>query len=302
MVLRIGIDLGGTKTEIVALDGKSGKELFRKRLDTPYNDYDGTILTIKNLVDEAEKTLGEKATVGLGTPGAISPATGLMKNANSTWLIGKPFDKDLQIALNRPVKIANDADCFAISEAIDGAGKDFSTVWGVIIGTGSGSGIVVNKHLLSGPNAIAGEWAHNQLPWANDLEISTVGTCYCGKKGCIEQFISGTGLKKDYFRETGKQLKGHEIVALADNGDEKAKIVISRYEDRLARAMASVINILDPNVIVLGGGVSNYKRLYTSIPNLWGKYVFSDNVDTKLLPAKFGDASGVRGAAWLWND
>ncbi len=301
MVLRIGIDLGGTKTEVIALDGNSGNELFRKRVDTPYDDYQGTVLTIKNLVEETEATIGEKGTVGLGTPGAISPATGLMKNANSTWLIGKPFDKDLEEALARPVKIANDADCLAVSEATDGAGAAYSTVWAVIIGTGSGSGIVTNKHLVTGPNAIAGEWAHNQLPWSNEEEIASVGQCYCGKKGCIEQFISGTGLKKDYFRATGKQLKGSEIVALAESGDEQAEASLSRYEDRLARAMSGVINILDPHVVVLGGGVSNYKRLYTSIPKLWEKYVFSDTVATKLVPAKFGDSSGIRGAAWLWN-
>lgn len=302
MVLRIGIDLGGTKTEVIALDGNTGEELFRKRVDTPYDDYAGTVRAIKDLVEETEATIGEKGTVGLGTPGAISPATGLMKNANSTWLIGKPFDKDLQEALNRPIKIANDADCLAVSEATDGAGAGFATVWAVIIGTGSGSGIVVNKTLVTGPNAIAGEWAHNQQPWASDEEIASVGPCYCGKNGCIEQFISGTGLKKDYFRATGNLLKGHEIVALADAGDEQAEACVSRYEDRLARAMASVINILDPHVVVLGGGVSNYKRLYTSIPKLWEKYVFSDTVSTKLLPAKFGDSSGIRGAAWLWNE
>lgn len=299
MTLRLGIDLGGTKTEIIAMRQDSDTPLVRRRINT-VRTYEGVIKGIKELVDGVESELGETGTVGVGIPGAISPATGLVKNANSTWIIGKPLDKDLAKALNRPVRVTNDADCLALSEATDGAGAGYDIVWAVILGTGAGSGIVAYKRLLQGPNAICGEWGHNPLPFLTEEEKQAT-PCYCGKAGCIEKMVSGTGLMQDYERETGKTKTGAEIVAAAENGDEKAEIVLRRYEDRLARATAGVINILDPHVVVLGGGASNIERLYASLPKLWEKYVFSDTVRTKLVKAKYGDSSGVRGAAWLWN-
>lgn len=300
MTLRLGVDLGGTKTEIVAMRQNSQEVLLRRRIST-IRSYEGVIRGIKELVDCAEAELGEKGTVGVGIPGAISPATGLVKNANSTWLIGHALDKDLEQVLSRPVRVKNDADCLALSEATDGAGAGYDTVWAVILGTGSGSGIVVRKRLVEGPNAIAGEWAHNPLPYLTPEEKAE-NPCYCGKSGCIEKMVSGTGLMKDYERETGLVKTGAEIDEASKNGEEAAERVLRRYEDRLARATAGVINILDPHIVVLGGGVSNIDRLYTSLPELWKKYVFSDTVRTKLAKAKYGDSSGVRGAAWLWND
>ena len=300
MTLRLGVDLGGTKTEIIALRQDSEEPIIRRRIDTKPS-YEGVIEGIKFLVDGVEAELGEKGTVGVGIPGAISPATGLVKNANSTWLIGHPLDKDLETALARPVRVANDADCLALSEATDGAGAGYDVVWAIILGTGAGSGIVAYKHLLQGPNAITGEWAHNPLPFLTEAEKQAT-PCYCGRAGCIEKMLSGTGLSADYERETGKKLKGAEIVKAAENGEQAAETVMQRYEDRLARATAGVINILDPHIVVLGGGVSNIGRLYEALPRLWPKYVFSDTVRTKLAKAKYGDSSGVRGAAWLWND
>ncbi|MGE5547874.1 MAG: ROK family protein [Solirubrobacterales bacterium] len=293
--LRIGIDLGGTKTEAIALDRRSHAELARHRVATPHGSYDGTIRTIKALVEDLEGEHGT-GTVGLGIPGAISPKTGLVKNANSTWLIGKPFDRDLAEALGRPVRIANDADCFALSEAVDGAGAGAPTVFGVILGTGVGGGIVVNGRPLSGPNAIAGEWGHNPLPWPTDAERPGPA-CYCGKSGCIETFLSGPGLARDH----GGGLTAADIAALAEAGDPQAEAALARYEDRLARALATVIDVLDPHVIVLGGGVGNITRLYRTVPELWRRHVFSDAVATRLLPPVHGDSSGVRGAAWLWE-
>lgn len=300
MTLRLGVDLGGTKTEIIALRQNSEEVLIRRRIST-MRTYEGVIRGIKELVDGAEAELGEKGTVGVGIPGAISPATGLVKNANSTWIIGHQLDKDLAEALGRPVRIKNDADCLALSEATDGAGAGYDSVWSVILGTGAGSGIVVRKRLLEGPNAIAGEWGHNALPYMTDQERKD-NPCYCGRSGCIEKMVSGTGLMNDYERETGVRKTGAEIAEAAANGEEAAETVMQRYEDRLARATAGVINILDPHIVVLGGGVSNIDRLYDSLPRLWPKYVFSDTVRTKLAKAKYGDSSGVRGAAWLWND
>lgn len=300
MTLRLGVDLGGTKTEIIALRQNSEDVLIRRRIST-MRTYEGVIRGIKELVDGAEAELGEKGTVGVGIPGAISPATGLVKNANSTWIIGHQLDKDLAEALGRPVRIKNDADCLALSEATDGAGAGYDSVWAVILGTGAGSGIVVRKRLLEGPNAIAGEWGHNALPYMTDQERKD-NPCYCGRSGCIEKMVSGTGLMNDYERETGVRKTGAEIAEAAANGEEAAETVMQRYEDRLARATAGVINILDPHIVVLGGGVSNIDRLYDSLPRLWPKYVFSDTVRTKLAKAKYGDSSGVRGAAWLWND
>lgn len=299
MTLRFGIDLGGTKTEIAALSDETGEIVLRRRVATE-RSYDGVLRCIKGLVDSAESELGETGTVGVGMPGAISPATGLVKNANSVWLNGKPFDKDLCAALGRPVRVANDADCLALSEATDGAGAGHRVVWAVILGTGAGSGIVVDGKLVTGPNAIAGEWGHNPLPCMTPEEADA-HPCYCGRKGCNETMISGSGFCADYAAETGMKLTGAEIVERAERGEPSALKVLERYEDRLARATAAVINILDPHVVVLGGGMSNIARLYDDLPVLWRKYVFSDAVYTKLVKAKYGDSSGVRGAAWLWK-
>ena len=274
MAIRFGIDLGGTKIELLALDG-SGKELFRERVPTPQGDYAATVYAAKSLVFKAEQELTTKATVGVGIPGAQSRVTGLIKNANSICLIGHDLKGDLEKALNREIRIENDANCFALSEATDGAGKGAKVVFGVILGTGVGGGIAVNGEVLVGSNAIAGEWGHNPLPLPRKEDLP-LPDCYCGRKGCIEAYLSGPALAKD-----------------AENLD--------RYEERLARALAGVINILDPDVIVLGGGISKVQRLYANVPVLWRPYVFSDQVATKLLPPVHGDSSGVRGAAWLWG-
>ena len=295
---RIGIDLGGTKIEAVLMD-PAGEILRRERVPTPRDDYRVTIETILQLVEQFERDLGAPATVGIGTPGAISPATGLVKNANSVWLNGKPLLHDLQRELNREVRMANDADCFALSEAIDGAGRDAEIVFGVILGTGVGGGIVVGRRLLAGPNAIAGEWGHNGLPWPRDEERPGP-PCYCGLTGCIETFLSGPGLERDHAAVVGASLSGAEIVAAAEQGDAQADAAMQRYEQRLARALAAVINIVDPHVIVLGGGLSQVLRLYENVPSLWEPFVFSDRVDTRLVPPVHGDSGGVRGAAWLW--
>jgi len=284
---RIGVDLGGTKVEAIALD-LDGREVFRKRIPAPQGSYQATIDALVGLINEA----GD-GSVGVGIPGSISPSTGLVKGANSTWLIGKPLRQDLEKALGRPVRMENDANCFALSEAVDGAGRGAKVVFGVILGTGVGGGIAVEGKVLTGPNATAGEWGHNPLPaWtAEDLPHPD---CYCGRKGCIETYLSGPGLSRDHEKRTGKRLAAEEIVAL---GDES----LSRYEERLARALGSVINVLDPDVIVLGGGMSNAARLYAEVPRLWGRYVFSDQVATRLERNMHGDSSGVRGAAWLWD-
>ncbi|MGD8570737.1 MAG: ROK family protein [Gammaproteobacteria bacterium] len=296
--IRLGIDLGGTKTEAMALSA-TGETLFRDRVETVPDDYQATLSTVKSLVEKAERSVGGQCSIGIGTPGAISPNTGLLKNSNSTWLNGKPLQQDVEQILQRPVRLANDANCFALSEAVDGAASDANVVFGVIAGTGTGGGIVVNKKVLVGPNAIAGEWGHNSVPWPNAEEVPGP-QCYCGKRGCIEKFLSGPGMSQDFYEMTGIQLSAKDIVRLALDDDENAIIVVHRYEDRMARCLASVINILDPDVIVLGGGMSNIKSLYTNVPKRWGKYVFSDTVNTRLLPPEYGDASGVRGAAWLW--
>ena len=296
--IRLGIDLGGTKTEIIALS-ESGEALLRERVTTVRDDYQATLSTVKQLVEQVENALQQQCTVGIGTPGAISPQTGLLKNSNSTWLNGKPLLKDLEEVLQRPVRIANDANCFALSEAIDGAAKDAGVVFGVIVGTGTGAGIVVGKKILVGCNAIAGEWGHNPVPWPDAEEVPGP-RCYCGKRGCIETFLSGPGMAKDFYDMTGVQITAAQITQLASEGDENAHIVANRYEHRMAKCLASIINVLDPDVIVLGGGMSNIETLYSNVPKLWGKYVFSDTVNTKLLAPKYGDSSGVRGAAWLW--
>jgi fructokinase len=299
-LVRIGIDLGGSKIEAIALD-PAGNELLRRRVETPRGDYAATVEAIYSLVRDFEDQTRERCTVGIGIPGTVSPATGLVKNANSTWLIGHPFAEDLAASLSRDVRLENDANCFALSEARDGAGAGAHVVFGVIVGTGTGGGIVVNGDVLKGPNAIAGEWGHNPLPWPDRDELPGPA-CYCGRLGCIETFLSGPGLIRDYRERTGETLAPPAIAARAANGDAKAEECLQRYDHRMARALASVINVLDPDVIVLGGGMSNLERLYTNVPGLWNRYVFSDAVTTRLVRAVHGDSSGVRGAAWLWNE
>jgi fructokinase len=297
---RIGIDLGGTKTEIIALD-HAGSTLARRRIPTPRNDYAATVAGIASLVVQLEAELGERGTVGVGTPGSLSPFDGRMRNANSVWLNGKPLDRDLGQALRRPVRLANDADCFTLSEAVDGAGQGANCVFGVIIGTGTGGGLVVDGKLLSGPNKIAGEWGHNPLPWARGGEHPGP-SCYCGKRGCIETFLSGPGLVADFAEATGRERTPQRIRDAAAQGDPQAEDALRRYEDRMARALASVLNIVDPDVVVLGGGLSNLQRLYRNVPGLVARYLFSDDALLNLRPATHGDSSGVRGAAWLWDD
>ena len=296
----IGIDLGGTKIEGIALD-EMGHELLRKRVPTPAGDYSATLQAIKTLVDELESDLDQRGSVGIGTPGAISPASGLLKNSNSVCMNGKHVYEDLSALLQRDIRITNDANCFALSEATDGTAAGAGVVFGVIVGTGTGAGIVVNGQVLTGPNAIAGEWGHNPLPWPRDDERPG-SVCYYGKAGCIETWLSGPGMSRDYLESGGQAIEAKQIAELAGKGDPAAETCLQNYEDRMARSLAHVINILDPDAIVLGGGMSNIESLYTNIPKLWGQYVFSDRVDTRLLPPKYGDSSGVRGAAWLWSD
>ena len=324
--LRFGIDLGGTKIELIALDA-SGQTLLQRRVATPQNDYAATVMALAELVLEAEATLGATGSVGVGTPGAISPATGLMKNCNSTCLNGRPLKQAIERALNREIRLANDANCFALSEATDGAAAGAEIVFGVILGTGVGGGIVVRGQVLTGANAIAGEWGHSPLPhfqfahrqadrdttgrhpatgntlvhpWPGETEPSRT-TCYCGKTGCIETWLSGVALAADHLRYADEALSAADIAQRAAAGEGACSNTLARYEDRLARALAGVINLLDPDVIVLGGGLSNITRLYDTVPRLWPRYVFSDHIATRLVAPKFGDSSGVRGAAWLWN-
>jgi len=292
--MRIGVDLGGTKIEVIALDDGGG-ERFRERVATPREDYDGTLDAVAGLVRRAEAATGETGTIGVGLPGALSPATGLLKNANSTWLIGRPLDTDLADRLGRPVRLENDANCFALSEATDGAGAGARVVFGVIVGTGTGAGVVVDGRVLTGPNAIAGEWGHNPLPGPRDDERPGP-ECYCGRRGCVETWLSGPGFERDH----GGGMGASEIARLAVWGDAGATAAVDRYLDRMARSLAAVINVLDPDVIVLGGGMSNLDFLYEDVPARWGAYVFSDRVDTRLVRNVHGDSSGVRGAAWLW--
>ncbi len=297
--MRIGIDLGGTKIEGLAL-GPDGRELLRLRVATPAAEgYDAVVRAIGGVVHEIEGKVGSRGSVGIGIPGTVSPATGLVKNANSTVLIGHALDRDLQQALGRPVRVANDANCFALSEASDGAAAGASVVFGVIIGTGTGGGVVVDGKVLAGPNGVAGEWGHNPLPWLRDDEAPGPD-CYCGKRGCIETFLSGPGLSRDHARHAGQTLTGAQIAEAAASGDVAAAATLDRYADRMARGLATIVNVLDPDVIVLGGGVSNIRQLYEAVPAAWGRYVFSDTVRTKLVPPRHGDSSGVRGAAWLW--
>lgn len=326
--LRLGVDLGGSKIELIAL-GTGGEEVLRRRASTPQGDYPATVAAVAGLVQQAEAELGQRGSVGVGTPGAVSPASGRMKNCNSTCLNGQPLKQDLESALGRAVRLANDADCFALSEATDGAAAGAETVFGVILGTGVGGGVVVRGELLRGANAICGEWGHNPLPyfqfvdartdraptgshpatgeailhpWPSPRELEAAPACYCGKRGCIETWLSGPGLAADHVRYGGEDLPAHEIVQLASAGYGPCSATLARYEERLARALATVIDFLDPEVIVLGGGLSNVARLYDTVPRLWQRYVFSDRVDTRLVAPAYGDSSGVRGAAWLWNE
>jgi predicted NBD/HSP70 family sugar kinase len=339
--MRIGIDLGGTKIELICINKNNGKELYRQRIPTP-KDYNQTIKAIKGLVEQAEKTAGKKGTVGIGIPGTISTWSKRVKNANSTWLNDKPLAKDLEKTLSRAVRIENDANCFTISEATDGAASGKKTVFGVIIGTGCGGGLVHELSSIKGINGIGGEWGHSPLPYpkiystdnfesdcfklfdsyeekkvgdtyqerGKDFYITTNQTenewpgplCYCGKRGCLETWISGPGFKNDYERNTGKSLSTHDIIEAANKGEEKAYSALNRYMNRLARGLSQIINIIDPDAIVLGGGMSNVSMLYSEVPKIWAQYVFSDRIDTPLLSPRYGDSSGVRGAAWLWND
>ena len=290
--MRIGIDLGGTKIEGILM-ADSGDILQRYRVDTPQGDYPQTLQQIRSLIDQL--TDDKQLPIGIGTPGAPSPETGLMRNANSTCLNGQPLQQDLEELLQRPVRVANDADCFALSEASDGAGKDANSVFGVIVGTGTGGGLVIQKQLLQGPNAIAGEWGHNPLPWPQENELPGP-QCYCGKQGCVETWLSGPGLARDH----GGEMQAKEIIQQAKQGEKEALATLERYYDRMARCLAQVINIVDPEVIVLGGGLSNVETLYNEVPRRLPRYVFSDTLKTQLKPPVHGDSSGVRGAAWLW--
>lgn len=296
--MRIGVDLGGTKIEAIAMQ-ENGDIVVRRRIATPSGGMQATLIALQSLIQQVEEQAGQCGTIGIGMPGAISPATGLIKNSNSVCLNGQAFVQELETLLGREVRVANDADCMTLSEAVDGAGQGAQTVFGMILGTGVGGGIVVQGQLLQGPNAIAGEWGHNPLPWPNQSELPGPG-CYCGKSSCIETWLSGPGLCRDYAQENGQQLPAEAIVQAAEQGDERANRAMRRYEDRLARSLASVINLLDPQVCVLAGGMSNIQRLYREVPARLQDYVFSDRVDTLIKPALHGDSSGVRGAAWLW--
>ncbi len=296
---RIGVDLGGTKIEAAAVD-RSGAVCARRRVTTPKGDYPATIAAITLLVRQIERDISETPPVGIGIPGTISPATGLIKNANSTWLIGRPLQRDLETALGRPTRLANDANCFALSEATDGAAAGMESVFGVILGTGVGGGIALGGRILVGANAIAGEWGHNPLPWPAPGEIPGP-SCYCGRSGCIETFLSGPALAADHHRHTKRSLAAREIADFAELGDVECSATLDRYMHRLARGLAAVINLIDPEAIVLGGGVSGISALYERVPALWTRYIFSDRVVTRLLPPVHGDSSGVRGAAWLWR-
>lgn len=296
---RIGIDLGGSKIELAAFDAE-GQERFRKRVPTPRGDYPATLMVLRGLVSEAEGVLGRPATVGIGIPGSLSPVTGFVRNANSTCLNGRPFKQDLEALLERELRIANDANCFTVSEARDGAGAGAEVVFGVILGTGVGGGIVVRGSLLTGANAITGEWGHNPLPTGHVPDLPGP-QCYCGRIGCVETYLSGPGLSRDHLVVAGQPLAPEAIAEGAASGDLACRETLERYEERLARSLATVINLLDPDVVVLGGGLSHIGRLYENVPRRWLPHVFSDSVRTRLLPNRHGDSSGVRGAAWLWE-
>lgn len=307
--MRLGVDLGGTKIEAVVL-AANGDVCFRRRVATPGNDYQAIITTLCQLVDEAERDIGsaarsgpgaaDVASIGIGTPGTASPVDGRMRNCNTTCLNGRHLQRDLESALGRPVRIANDANCFALSEATDGAGAGQAVVFGVILGTGVGGGVVIHQRLLNGANGIGSEWGHNLMPGIGEVFESSRRACYCGRHDCVETYLSGAGLVTTYQQLGGKPLAAGDIAALAARGDKTAAGCMAIYHQQLACALSQVINILDPDVVVLGGGLSNIQTLYEHIPRLWGRWIFSDNIQTRLLPAQFGDSSGVRGAAWLW--
>jgi len=297
--LRLGIDLGGTKIEIAAI-APDGSEVLRRRIANPRAEYEAILAAIAGLVEDAERETGERGSVGIGTPGSISRATGLLRGSNSVCLNGRPFKRDVEQALGREVRIANDANCFALSEAVDGAASGADVVFGAILGTGVGGGIVVNGRVLDGANAIGGEWGHNPLPWPRDDERPGP-PCFCGQSGCIETWLSGPAFERDHSVATREMMSARTIAARATTGDPASAATLLRYEDRFARAIAHVINLLDPDVIVLGGGMSNIDQLYANVPHLWGRWVFSDRVQTRLVRHAHGDSSGVRGAAWLWG-
>ncbi len=297
--IRLGIDLGGTKIEIVAI-ARNKEVLLRQRMASPRDDYAATIEAIAGLVIVAESKLNAQCSVGIATPGAISPATGRIKNSNSVWLNNMPFKQDMEKRLSRPIRLSNDANCFVLSEWVDGAAQGANSVFGVIVGTGTGGGLLINDHVITGSNAVAGEWGHNPLPWPQSSE-QPGAKCYCGNRGCIETFLSGPGLSAYYYALAGEHIDVEEIAIRAIAGETLAESCLKKYEDRMARSLASVINIVDPDVIVLGGGLSKLERLYTSVPKLWLPYVFSAELRTRLVPPRFGDSSGVRGAAWLWE-
>ncbi|MBT1442975.1 fructokinase [Shewanella sp. JM162201] len=297
-MMRMGVDLGGTKIELVAL-GDDGSELFRKRIATP-REYDGTLNAIVTLVNEAETTLGCRGTLGIGIPGVISPYTGLVKNANSTWINGHPLDRDLGKLLSREVRVANDANCFAVSEAVDGAAAGKGVVFGAILGTGCGAGIAIHGRVHGGGNGIGGEWGHNPLPWMRADEFNST-ECFCGNRDCIETFVSGTGFVRDFNAHGGKAKSGVEIMQLVDGGDKLANEAFDRYLDRLGRAFAHVVNMLDPDAIVLGGGMSNVQAIYERLPPILASYVVGRECRTPVVQNLYGCSSGVRGAAWLWE-
>jgi fructokinase len=298
--LRIGIDLGGTKIEAIALD-RDGTELARPRIETPRHDYDASCKAIRDLVLGLENQLGRTGSVGMGIPGAISPLTGVVKNANSTWLNGKPLDRDISALLERDVRVANDANCFAVSEAVDGAGAGCGLVFGVILGTGVGGGVAIDGAARTGRNAIAGEWGHTPLPWPSAQDVAEGPECYCGRKGCVEQWLSGPGAADEFKRVTGRDLSMPQIIEAYAAHDAQAVAAIDRYVNRLARALAVVVDIIDPDMIVLGGGVSNFAVLYQELPKLLPRWCFSDGIETPVRQSIHGDSSGVRGAAWLWG-
>jgi fructokinase len=298
--MRLGIDLGGTKIEIIALD--KGREVLRERVATPQSAYEDTIHTMRDLVLSAEKSLGRRGSVGVAIPGTVSPMSGLVKNANSTRLIGHPLDRDLGAALNRPVRVANDANCFVLSEASDGAAAGADIVFGIIVGTGCGGGVCVGGRVLIGAHAITGEWGHNPLPSPTPQEVAISPRCYCGRIGCIESWISGTGLRADYARRARRNLTGDEIAAHAATGDAMAAAVMEDFYDRFARSVAGIVNILDPDAIVIGGGLSNIDALYSELPPRVESYAFTPEGGTRIVKNMYGDSSGVRGAAWLWSE
>lgn len=296
--MRIGIDLGGTKIEALAIDS-AGRELARHRVDTPREDYGATIAAMVGLVRRIEREMGSTARVGAGIPGSVSRLTGLVKNANSTWLNGRPLDRDLSLALDREVRVANDANCLAVSEATDGAAAGKRVVFAVILGTGCGGGVAIDGRVHTGPNGVGGEWGHNPLPWASGDELPGP-ECYCGHRGCLEMWISGSGVARDHEKVTGRQRTTRDIMADYATGNPDAVATMERFEDRLARGLAHVINLLDPDVLVFGGGLSKIEHLYRDIPRRLSGYVFGREAATPVLQARYGDSSGVRGAAWLW--